>query len=429
MKKLLVVFMAVILLFSSVGISVVAEEIETVDIPVDIQLFRSKFENIPDFKLDVYQNDVLFIERDISLADIVVGGRVPRVTLEGLPKHDDGGELFVYDVKLSSEVEHYSSNMTRYSGYRHGLQLTFIPYDEIINYEGEYDGEPHTITHNDIPNDVLSVHYRYYKEDDSKPVGDAGWNEKMPTFTDAGTYIVESTINYFGGTVIDREGFVKITPKPVEIKVDDKTKLYTADDPELTGSVIGLISEGDLGTVEYYIEYHSDSLPIEPDMTYIEVIKAKYTENQNYKIAVELGDMTIEPDVITEEIITTEDEIPFETIYEDDNTLEKGKEIVKTEGIKGKETITVVITYTNGVETNRIETEEIINPVDKVILRGTKTIKPTEPTTEPTTTTTTETPTTSETTSVTTVPASTTEPEFPHTGESGTPLWIPLLLA
>ncbi len=108
--------------------------------------------------------------------------------------------------------------MTRYSGYRHGLQLTFIPYDEIINYEGEYDGEPHTITHNDIPNDVLSVHYRYYKEDDSKPVGDAGWNEKLPTFTDAGTYIVEAKINYFSGTTVIKEGFVKIK-KPTFIEV------------------------------------------------------------------------------------------------------------------------------------------------------------------------------------------------------------------
>ena len=382
-RKITIIFLVVLLMLSSVGmnVGVKACEEEVVDVIVNIQLFGKNFKEIPDFKLDLYQNDVLFIERNISFEDIDTSRTLARFTFKGVPKYNDC-ELATYEVKLSEEVEDYTSKMTRYSNYKYALQLTYAPKDKIINYEGVYDGQPHAITHINIPIDNLSVHYRYYKEGDDKPVGDTGWNEKMPTFTDAGTYIVESRINYFGGTDIDREGFVKITPKPVEIKVDDKTKLYTADDPELTGSVVGLISEGDLGTVEYYIEYHSDSLPIEPDMTYMEVIKAKYTENQNYKITVELGDMTIEPDVITEEIITTEDEIPFKTIYEDDDTLEKGKEIVKTEGIKGKETITVVITYTNGVETNRVETEEIINPVDKVILRGTKIIEPTEP--EPT---------------------------------------------
>ncbi len=82
--------------------------------------------------------------------------------------------------------------------------------------------------------------------------------------------------------------------------------------------------------------------------------------------------MTIEPDTITKDTIKTESDLPFKTIYVDDDTLEKDVEVVETEGVTGKKTTVVVITYTNGVETDRDETEVIIDPVDKVILRGTK---------------------------------------------------------
>lgn len=64
---------------------------------------------------------------------------------------------------------------------------------------------------------------------------------------------------------------------------------------------------------------------------------------------------------------------PYETVYVDSNTLEKGKTEVTTTGVDGIETITYEVTYTNGIETNRkaLKTETTQSPVSEVIVRGT----------------------------------------------------------
>ena len=66
--------------------------------------------------------------------------------------------------------------------------------------------------------------------------------------------------------------------------------------------------------------------------------------------------------------------IPFETIYKDDNTLDKGKEVVITEGINGTKEITTTFTVINGIRQDNPKIEEKVtkDKVDKVVRRGTK---------------------------------------------------------
>ena len=66
--------------------------------------------------------------------------------------------------------------------------------------------------------------------------------------------------------------------------------------------------------------------------------------------------------------------IPFETIYKDDNSLDKGKEVVITEGINGTKEITTTFTVINGVRQDNPKVEEKVTKekVDKVVRRGTK---------------------------------------------------------
>ena len=73
--------------------------------------------------------------------------------------------------------------------------------------------------------------------------------------------------------------------------------------------------------------------------------------------------------------------IPFETIYKDDNTLDKGKEVVITEGINGTKEITTTYTVINGVRQDNPKVEEKITKekVDKVVRRGTKVSTTTTP--------------------------------------------------
>lgn len=59
---------------------------------------------------------------------------------------------------------------------------------------------------------------------------------------------------------------------------------------------------------------------------------------------------------VEESVVLQIEEIDFETFYEEDATLEEGQEKVKQEGVKGK--------IVNGIE--------VISPVNKIILKGSK---------------------------------------------------------
>ena len=67
-------------------------------------------------------------------------------------------------------------------------------------------------------------------------------------------------------------------------------------------------------------------------------------------------------------------DIPFETIYKEDNTLDKGTEVTETEGINGVKEITTTYTVINGIRQDNPKVEEKVTKekTDKVVRRGTK---------------------------------------------------------
>ena len=67
-------------------------------------------------------------------------------------------------------------------------------------------------------------------------------------------------------------------------------------------------------------------------------------------------------------------DIPFETIYKEDNTLDKGTEVIETEGINGVKEITTTYTVINGTRQDNPKVEEKVTKekTDKVVRRGTK---------------------------------------------------------
>lgn len=75
-------------------------------------------------------------------------------------------------------------------------------------------------------------------------------------------------------------------------------------------------------------------------------------------------------------VVKTETEVvlvPFETRYEDDNTLAKGTVITSIEGMDGERTDTYSVTYTDGAVTERVlvSSEVTKEPVTRVIKNGT----------------------------------------------------------
>lgn len=79
-------------------------------------------------------------------------------------------------------------------------------------------------------------------------------------------------------------------------------------------------------------------------------------------------------DVVTTKTTTSTESIPFQTVRQDDPTLEKGKEVVAQEGQDGVKTITYKETYTNGKLTSKdvISSKVTKQPVNKIVKVGTK---------------------------------------------------------
>jgi uncharacterized protein YabE (DUF348 family) len=73
---------------------------------------------------------------------------------------------------------------------------------------------------------------------------------------------------------------------------------------------------------------------------------------------------------------TRKESISYETKIVEDNSIEYGQTIVRTEGVYGEKTYTHSVTYKNNKETSRelIKEEITKQPVAKVIAKGTKVI-------------------------------------------------------
>lgn len=84
--------------------------------------------------------------------------------------------------------------------------------------------------------------------------------------------------------------------------------------------------------------------------------------------------MTITVVSVVSQNVTQAEEIPFETVKQDDASLYKGETKVVTDGQLGAKDVTYVVTYRNGEETDREYVSETVTkePVSKVIAVGTK---------------------------------------------------------
>ncbi len=85
-----------------------------------------------------------------------------------------------------------------------------------------------------------------------------------------------------------------IAPAPVTITVANASKKHGEDDPAFTGTVEGLVAEGDLGTVTYGRTNDTQAVGV-----YAGVIVPTYTANANYAVTVTPGTFTIESNLMT----------------------------------------------------------------------------------------------------------------------------------
>ena len=150
---------------------------------------------------------------------------------------------------------------------------------------------------------------------------------------------------------------------------DEDKKLYKE---KVFSQTPGFAGAAGVGELEYSIGFFTKDKILKSSEYTLEFIK----EFDAYKEAVAKNEelrkkKESEP---TFDSKTENADVPFETIYKDDNTLDKGTEITETEGINGTKEITTTFTVINGVRQDNPKIEEKVtkDKVDKVVRRGTK---------------------------------------------------------
>ncbi len=89
-------------------------------------------------------------------------------------------------------------------------------------------------------------------------------------------------------------------------------------------------------------------------------------------------DTSVSVTVVDKTEVIEEETVEFETTYEDDDSLEKGKTKTDTKGENGTASVTYEVITENGEEVDKTEVDREVTtkPTDEVILRGTKEPEP-----------------------------------------------------
>ena len=153
--------------------------------------------------------------------------------------------------------------------------------------EIEYDGEDHVLAAPTVTAASGVTTIEYSKDGQN-------WTEnlaslKAKNYSDSMTISFRATNpNYENGVTGSAD--LTILQKPVEITVTPAGKTYGDADPAFTGTVKGLVKDGDLGTVSFIRTNDAEDAD-----TYAKVLTASYTENDNYDVKVNNADFVIEP--------------------------------------------------------------------------------------------------------------------------------------
>lgn len=177
-------------------------------------------------------------------------------------------------------------------------------------------------------------------------------------------------------------GDKEIVDVSIKEHVETKKKLVSPDELLTKDEMKQVLKEGTLKKKEYEIR-EGDCLSCVADkfdMTTEELLKNNpgLTENSLLKIGDKLDVTSKEPKltVLSREKVRKVEKIDYGIEYRESDSMFKGETKVIREGKEGKKQVTYDITKENGIEIGRkvIGNEILSEPVDKIVVRGTKVI-------------------------------------------------------
>ena len=213
--------------------------------------------------------------------------------VEGLFGDDLLGDIAYSRTNTDEEVGNYSDVLTATVGNLNGNytytvepgNFSIVPAGgNVVTIDATgltktYDGQPVSV----VAEASVDGSALLYSVDGST------WSDANPEFTNAGTYTVYVKATHDGyEESAPVSATVVINPAPVTIAVADASKVAGADDPAFSGTVEGLVAEGDLGDINYVRPGGEEAAGV-----YVGALTALYTQNGNYRVAVLNGTFTI----------------------------------------------------------------------------------------------------------------------------------------
>lgn len=213
--------------------------------------------------------------------------------VEGLFGDDLLGDIAYSRTNIDEEVGNYSDVLTATVGNLNGNytytvepgNFSIVPAGgNVVTIDATgltktYDGQPVSV----VAEASIDGSALLYSVDGST------WSDANPEFTNAGTYTVYVKATHDGyEESAPVSATVVINPAPVTIAVADASKVAGADDPAFSGTVEGLVAEGDLGDINYVRPGGEEAAGV-----YVGALTALYTQNGNYRVAVLNGTFTI----------------------------------------------------------------------------------------------------------------------------------------
>ena len=213
--------------------------------------------------------------------------------VEGLFGDDLLGDIAYSRTNADEEVGNYSDVLTATVGNLNGNytytvepgNFSIVPAGgNVVTIDATgltktYDGQPVSV----VAEASVDGSALLYSVDGST------WSDVNPEFTNAGTYTVYVKATHDGyEESAPVSATVVINPAPVTIAVADASKVAGVDDPAFSGTVEGLVAEGDLGDINYVRPGSEEAAGV-----YVGALTALYTQNGNYRVAVLNGTFTI----------------------------------------------------------------------------------------------------------------------------------------
>ena len=213
--------------------------------------------------------------------------------VEGLFGDDLLGDIAYSRTNIDEEVGNYSDVLTATVGNLNGNytytvepgNFSIVPAGgNVVTIDATgltktYDGQPVSV----VAEASVDGSALLYSVDGST------WSDANPEFTNAGTYTVYVKATHDGyEESAPVSATVVINPAPVTIAVADASKVAGADDPAFSGTVEGLVAEGDLGDINYVRPGSEEAAGV-----YVGALTALYTQNGNYEVTVLNGTFTI----------------------------------------------------------------------------------------------------------------------------------------